>query len=339
MKLLEPRDVNCNKCGASFRVSDPKHLTHENNVPGRCEECRKVGANARSRTCKHCGKAFVRQAVGQPTKFCSTECRDTDRLAYHTKIALERKLTQSFTLTCQDCRKEFTSATESRKVCFECQALRRATGTRPVQCQDCGETFKAKANGALRCKTCRVNADKDRQARVRKEMVERRKSGNVSPHVSGQTGAMGEMLFDLLCMRQLWQAARPIQECNPNWDRILDLPSIGLLRVQIKGVRGSKHDAGSFTVFRSEKPVTAATCDAVAVVDIETGDVWLVPSFTVEDCRRFQNQDWPYLNAMGVGDCSPDRLVHAFSEAVNNKPVRDMAQSPCAIGTVQLLST
>ena len=80
-----------------------------------------------TKSCKHCGKAVLQNAVGKEKKFCSDKCRMAWWNSHQDSV--NRKA--YYTLTCKNCGKEFESyGNKKRKYCSrECYTAARKAFT------------------------------------------------------------------------------------------------------------------------------------------------------------------------------------------------------------------
>jgi hypothetical protein len=96
-----------------------------------CDECLKkrdrVGES--ERTCRTCGKTWMRQGPGRVAKYCSRRCRH---------VAEQPKRSQE--VVCVRCQKPWISKSGHGKLCPDCHHWRPSSGQH-VRCLQCGKCF------------------------------------------------------------------------------------------------------------------------------------------------------------------------------------------------------
>ncbi len=311
---------DCEQCGNSFSFVAP-FGTHELSLKRVCDDC-KLGRAQRE--CRQCKCKYVKSLTnGALTKYCSVQCRDafkqdSEVASYRAKtIAAEKKVKK-----CECCVAEFVAEHGLKKYCETCAPAMR--GKQKVACQDCGVQFVAGSNKAKRCVPCRIKAEQARKARVRSERS-KREHGAVDVEWTQRLGTAGELIFDLLCARNGWQSAKSIYDTNPGWDRLLMRDGI-TSRVQVKAVSSTRKTEGElWMLFRTERPVTKATCDIAAVVDIDTADVWLI-DVEVLPLRGIYPTEWDHAKHSALGIDGP---ALAGGEQCNMQQMRADSPSAC----------
>jgi hypothetical protein len=84
-------------------------------------------------------------------------------------------------------------------------------------------------------------------------------------------------MFDICCLARGWPLTAPVAECNPGFDRII-LREGALVRVQIKGITGSRFcDGEMWTLGGSFNRLNTAGFDEMAIVDVDSATMWLIP--------------------------------------------------------------
>jgi hypothetical protein len=282
--------ATCTRCGDEFALT-PQQMVHPNCVPSRCEKCR--SASTLQKTCRHCGEGFVRKGVGHPTAFCSTVCRDAFQSGYTERLAKTLQK-PTFQHKCE-CGKDFESHRANAQWCPECVLDRRSSGKSKRKCERCGDDFRASKTKL--CKACRTTDDRRRasqSSRERYKSMERTLTTNHSMSV----GTIAERMFDMAGVRNGWIVMRPETECNPGFDRVV-YRNNQFVRVQVKGLSGSRFGDGTrWELGGGWDRLMVNAIDEIAIVDVETGFMWLVPigearqTFHPSDYARYEMHCW-----------------------------------------------
>lgn len=222
--------------------------------------------------CKGCGQLFVNL---QGRKFCTTPCREA---FYRAEVnAIRETLEPIKAQVCIGCGCEFTG--RKRKYCSrECNAdaLRKKDAK---SCVTCGVSFVSPK--ADRCRDCRIIYERQRQHQA---AIRRRRESGVNPQAFCDTqmvGAKGEMIFDLLCCCMKWISCKPMVEQNPGFDRVL-IRNGTMTRVQVKALTASRFEDGDgWELGGGYSRLDFSRFDELAVVDVETADVWIIPASLV----------------------------------------------------------
>jgi hypothetical protein len=293
----------CERCDCMFTFQ-VKQGTDEGSFRRVCDDCR---SNRKNRECRWCKTAFVkRPGNGALNKFCCEAHRDAyyaHQLESAEKAREKRQAERS--RRCNRCAENFNPKHKNQIYCDDCAPIIR-TGGRKIACQDCGGEFLSKASKVKRCPQCRAKAEQERRARVLSQRMGRVSSLEVCS--SQKTGTTGELIFDVLCARNGWQAAKSIFDTQPGWDRVI-VRSAGIFeRVQVKSISSGAKPSSSWTIFRGDRPLTIAACDVVAVVDIDTADVWMLPTADAirineltGSVRSFNPSDWDDIRYSALG--------------------------------------
>lgn len=92
---------------------------------------------------------------------------------------------------------------------------------------------------------------------------------------AGQIGRVGEALFDAFAAAQGWVVAEPRVDDAP-FDRLLWRSHLEpILRVQIKSTSATHRQ--QFRIKSSTSTYTSSLFDSLALVDINTAEIWMIP--------------------------------------------------------------
>lgn len=166
---------------------------------------------------------------------------------------------------CAKCGESFFG--RRRKFCSpNCRSSARTPAER--MCEECGHAY---CGTRIHCgQTCRNRAAK--RAVIEKAEARNRAGITIADvgalGASGQLGAIGELVFDLWCVNNGIQCARPIRENNPVWDRVI-LYEGQWQTVQIKASKKSNSIQGAIRR-------TRYAVDLVASVNTSTQTVAIV---------------------------------------------------------------
>ena len=211
------------RMGCNPHVPKPATLERRN---GMSEQNSNLPADgSQTAVCRSCGMEFqfdhVLTKAGGIVEQCiprrCLECRDSRR-----NTTKARPKNTSW--VCAYCSQPFTG--RRRKYCSPACSNgehRDRERQKTCVCKQCGKEFLG-PKGKVWC------SRKCQNAGFRAKAIERAKASNQTIlsisdiptlNANGLTGALGELLFDLWCLKSGIQCARPIRENNPVWDRII----------------------------------------------------------------------------------------------------------------------
>lgn len=292
--IYVPQTRLCEQCQCEFSFVVPSG-THEGSLRRVCDNCKN---GRKPRECRWCKETYFKApGNGSLSKYCCEDHRDL----YYAYLSSERykrktEAIEAKSKACEDCGTTYLSKHGLQKYCDECAI--KLKGIRKKQCMDCGEVFRGTMS--KRCKECRIKREQERIVTVRQERVKRATAGATEIGWTLSVGTSGEMVFDLLCARMRWHALRSIYETNPGYDRVIYLNGL-FRRVQIKAVASSRKEQGkAWAIIRGERPVTKEQCDMVGIVDVDTGDVWLIDIEQMPERIHPTELEHARYNALGL---------------------------------------
>lgn len=275
--VCQHKEIVCKKCGEQFTATkQPGEELHEMCWPQTCMSCKRGGI----RSCTMCAKQYVKTLGISYSRYCSEECRlRAHLLRGESKRILPRK-------TCRVCGR----VTKTNDLCTTCAIEQKRAAK--VPCEKCGELMRPRSMRHKYCRECAVLVERERVARYKRRKAERHTSAGSERAMRGQCG---EFIFDLYCSSHGLPCARSIYETQPGWDRLIFLDN-AWHRVQIKAFCASRQRQGKYdyspTCYISGLPRAFGGCDMLAIVDVETTGVWLIPVSQMMTARTLALSDY-----------------------------------------------
>lgn len=240
----------------------------------------------RDKKCKGCNQT-VPPFSGRV--FCTNECRNQ-------WYAARKVHDPSAPQTCEECGCTFNGR-KRRFCCAQCRDRMQERKDRR-QCDRCGEWFSAKR--ATKCRACRQYIDRQRSHRAAALRYKSQEAGGLNLCPTAVVGALAEKMFEIMCIRKAWLVCKPDADCNPGFDRII-VRDGQYERVQVKGVSGSRFEDGQDWQFGGGiARLNMNAIDTVAIVDVDSGFMWLVPK--AEIARNFYPTNYQVYEHHCLGD-------------------------------------
>lgn len=277
-------ECTCRRCGESFtvkRVLGPngRIVGGKSQVPWYCSNmCRNDVPKTVVSQCAHCDSDMTidNSRPGTKRKYCGEECK---RAADEITKAV-RQQAASRKLICETCGGPI--AGHRKRWCDRC---RDETGAvlHKHSCPVCGEEFKGRAGRKYCSPVCQRDARVRRRVKREKEGIAGARSmmWAVSPAMAPKwVGLTAEAMFDVLAAKRCWQVAEVRGDNVADIDRLVHTGD-GWQTVQIKAYTTYTDTNKSRKRVQIKKSSGGFykddAFDLLAIIDISTGDAWLIP--------------------------------------------------------------
>jgi 5-methylcytosine-specific restriction endonuclease McrA/endogenous inhibitor of DNA gyrase (YacG/DUF329 family) len=272
-----------------------------------------------SRICRQCGSRFVRSAKGQPTKYCSEQCKHVALQRWNRADYARRNLK-----TCEVCAKPYVGIKRRRWCSAECKRAAEVAALKPPRernpanhfnCKQCGNAVYRKwANSPSKLdrlpserhcsKAC---ARRSRSAEAASRRLARNDSRHVDRRIRAEIAALRNMATRSIPDR------RHCQRCGSAFARLS-------LRIRLcKECKASTH--------RAQKLRHKAIRRARIAIDAEMIDPILV--FEAQGWRCQLCGVWTPRELRGTNSDNAPELDHIIPLARGGRHVRSNVQCAC----------
>lgn len=258
--------------------------------------------------CKQCGKMFWQMSTctGRPRAFCSIACKvENARIRAASRYDALKPIN-----LCTFCG-NILDGHAGRKLCSICSQKRRS-GTLIVVCSDCRNPFNTGSTKAKRCRACALVAENLRRSQICRATARSKLASGKLQAPSANVGTQGELLFELLCVRHGITVARSAIEQQPNWDRLVLLKE-RTVRVSVKALRAERFGNRKRWRWKSREALAlSAAVDVVAIVDVTSATVVIIPSRVAELTNYVNLQTWEHATMNALWDTASEKLTSAL---------------------------